>query len=59
YRGSWLSLGTASPDAEGRARIVAEGPAVAAPAEALEVTLEPSGGSAAPTGPPLIAWPKP
>ncbi|HEX5064630.1 MAG TPA: sigma-70 family RNA polymerase sigma factor, partial [Myxococcota bacterium] len=47
YRGSWLSLGTASPDAEGRARIVAEGPAVAAPAEALEVTLEPSGGSAA------------
>jgi RNA polymerase sigma-70 factor (ECF subfamily) len=56
---SWLSLGTALPDATGRARIVAEGPALGAPAEALEVTLEPEGGSAAPSGPPVIAWPKP
>ena len=59
YQGSWLSLGTAVPDAAGKARIVAQGPAVAAPAEALEVTIEPAGGSAAPSGPLVIAWPKP
>jgi RNA polymerase sigma-70 factor (ECF subfamily) len=57
--GSWRSLGTAVPDAEGKARIVAQGPALAAPAEALEVTLEPAPGSAAPSGPVRIAWPKP
>jgi RNA polymerase sigma-70 factor (ECF subfamily) len=59
HRGTWLSLGVAVPDAAGRARIVAEGPALADPAEALEVTLEPEGGSAAPSGPTVIAWPKP
>jgi RNA polymerase sigma factor (sigma-70 family) len=59
YQGSWLSLGTAVPDAAGKARIVAQGPAIAAPAEALEVTIEPEGGSAAPSGPLVIAWPKP
>ena len=59
HEGSWRSLGTAVPDAAGRARILAQGPASAAPAEALEVTLEPKGGSVAPSGPLVIAWPKP
>ena len=58
-QGKWLSLGVAAPDASGRARIVAEGPALAAPPEALEVTLEPEGGSTEPSGPPVIAWPRP
>lgn len=58
HQGTWLSLGTAVPDAEGKARIVAEGSALAAQPEALEVTLEPAPGSAAPSGPAWIAWPK-
>ena len=57
--GVWVSLGTAVPDAEGRARIVAEGPAFAAPAEALQVTLEPAPGGVAPGGALVLAWPKP
>ena len=57
--GAWVSLGSAVPDAEGRARIVAEGPAFAAPAEALQVTLEPSPGGVAPGGALVLAWPKP
>ena len=59
HEGAWISLGTAVPTAERKARIVAHGPALAAPPEALEVTLEPAGGGAAPSGSPLIAWPKP
>ena len=58
-QGRWTSLGTALPDASGRARIVAEAPALAAVPEALAVTLEPEGGSPAPSGVPVIAWPKP
>ena len=59
HEGAWVSLGTAVPDADGKARLVAQGPAVAAPAEALQVTLEPAPGSVAPSGPLVIAWPKP
>ena len=59
HEGTWISLGTAVSDAEGRGRIVAQGPALAAPAEALQVTLEPTPGSAAPSGPLVMAWPKP
>jgi RNA polymerase sigma-70 factor, ECF subfamily len=59
HEGAWTSLGTAVPDAEGKARIVAQSPLVAAPPEALEVTREPTPGRAAPSGPPAMAWPKP
>ena len=59
HEGAWVSLGVAVPDADGKARIVAQGPALAAPAEALQVTLEPALGSTAPSGPLVIAWPKP
>jgi len=59
HEGGWLSLGAAVPDADGKARIVAQDPALAAAAEALEVTLEPAPGSAAPSGALVMAWPKP
>jgi hypothetical protein len=45
------------PDAEGRARIVAEDNAIAFPPEALRVTLEPASGSARPQGRAVVAWP--
>jgi RNA polymerase sigma-70 factor (ECF subfamily) len=56
---TWVPLGTALPDAGGKARIVAESPALAAAAGALQVTLEAAPGSAAPSGPLVFAWPKP
>jgi RNA polymerase sigma-70 factor, ECF subfamily len=59
HEGTWISLGAAVPDADGKARIVARGPALVAPAEALQVTLESAPGNAVPSGPLVIAWPKP
>jgi RNA polymerase sigma-70 factor, ECF subfamily len=56
YRGTWISLGTARPDAGGEARLIAEGPAVAALPEAVRVTLEPLGRSGYPGGPVVIDW---
>jgi len=52
---TWTSLGTVSPDAGG-ARLIAESPALAALPDALEVTREPRTGSAAPSGPVVVAW---
>jgi RNA polymerase sigma factor (sigma-70 family) len=57
HGGSWTSLGTAQPDANGSARLIAEVPELATPPEAVEVTLEPSGGSAQPSGPMVVVWP--
>jgi RNA polymerase sigma-70 factor (ECF subfamily) len=54
--GVWTSLGTASPDASGTARVIAEGESVTALPEALEVTREPGPGSAAPRGPAIVVW---
>jgi len=54
----WISLGTAVPGSDGKARIVAEGPALAEPPEAVQVTIEPAPGSAAPRGPLAVAWPQ-
>jgi len=59
HEGAWMPLGAAVPDADGKARIIAQGAALVAPAEALQVTLEPAPGSTAPSGPLVIAWPKP
>ena len=56
---AWISLGTALPDAVGKARLIAEAPPLAARPDAVMVTLEPEGGAATPTGPPVIAWPAP
>src|SRR5205823_466228 len=52
---TWTSLGTMLPDTGG-ARLIAESPALAALPDALEVTLEPRTGSAAPSGPGVVAW---
>ena len=54
--GRWISLGIARPDADGRARLIAEDPALSGAPEALEVTLEPEGGSSSPSGPAVVAW---
>lgn len=56
YRGTWISLGTARPDASGEARLIAEGAAVSVLPEAVRVTLEPLRGSVYPGGPVVIDW---
>ena len=53
---TWTSLGTVEPDAGGSARLIAEDPTLAALPDSLEVTLEPRAGSAAPSGPVVVAW---
>jgi RNA polymerase sigma-70 factor, ECF subfamily len=55
--GKWISLGQGVPDASGRGLIIYEERAPLAPPQELQLTLEPEGGSASPTGPPLISWP--
>ena len=57
HEGVWHSLGTALPDADGKARIVAEQDAVAFAPDALRVTLEPESGSKAPLGRAILTWP--
>lgn len=54
--GRWISLGTVRSDAAGKARLIAEAPELAFRPEAVEVTLEPAGGSPAPTGPKVVSW---
>ena len=56
---TWISLGTVQPDASGAGLLIAEGPRLATRPSALEVTLEPAGGSRAPRGRPVLAWPAP
>jgi hypothetical protein len=53
---TWMSLGTAEPDATGGARLIPEDPALAALPDALEVTLEPRGGSPAPGARIVVSW---
>ncbi len=57
HNGKWISLGTINPDANGKGILIGEGPDLATPPEAVQVTLEPAGGSSIPTGPVIIAWP--
>jgi len=56
-QGTWTSLGTAELDADGNARLIAEGPEVATAPEAIQVTREPAGGSPVPRGTVMIRWP--
>ncbi|HKE02144.1 MAG TPA: sigma-70 family RNA polymerase sigma factor [Planctomycetota bacterium] len=51
---AWVSLGIARLDAAGNGWIVAERPEIATASGGVEVTLEPEGGSAAPTGPVIV-----
>ena len=56
---TWTSLGTFSPQPDGSARLIAENSELAVAPEAIEVTIEPSAGSQAPTGPVVLAWSAP
>jgi RNA polymerase sigma-70 factor (ECF subfamily) len=53
---TWTSLGTFAPDRDGAAQVIAESPALTTPPDAVEITLEPSSGSQAPTGQVVVAW---
>ncbi|MBV9580590.1 MAG: anti-sigma factor, partial [Chloroflexi bacterium] len=53
---TWTSLGTFTTNGDGAAQLVAEDPALSTPPDAVLITLEPSGGSHAPTGQPVLAW---
>lgn len=57
YEGRWIPLGTARPDAAGKARLLAEGPAFAKRPDALEVTREGERIGASPTGTVVVRWP--
>lgn len=54
--GTWRSLGVTQVDADGHALLVAEGAALGQLPDAIQVTLEPAGGSAAPSGAVVIHW---
>jgi RNA polymerase sigma factor (sigma-70 family) len=55
----WTSLGEFAMGSDGTARLIAESAELAAPPDQVEITLEPSGGAQAPTGPVMLAWPAP
>ncbi|HLZ27197.1 MAG TPA: sigma-70 family RNA polymerase sigma factor [Chloroflexota bacterium] len=59
HASTWTSLGSFSPQPDGSARLIAENPALAVAPDALEITLEPSPGSATPTGTVVLAWSTP
>jgi RNA polymerase sigma factor (sigma-70 family) len=53
---TWRSLGTVEPDSGGSARLIAEAPVLTVLPDELEVTLEPRGGTVAPSGRVVVAW---
>jgi len=53
----WTSIGVASPDAAGCARLIAENPELAFAPDALRVSLEPYDASQVPLGPSVLIWP--
>jgi RNA polymerase sigma factor (sigma-70 family) len=55
YGGVWESLGVFQLDREGHGLLLVNQHGRGSP-EALEVTLEPAGGRATPTGPVVVAW---
>jgi RNA polymerase sigma-70 factor (ECF subfamily) len=54
---TWTSLGTFTTNGDGTAQVIAEDQALGTPPDAVEVTLEPTGGSQTPSGPQVLAWP--
>jgi RNA polymerase sigma-70 factor (ECF subfamily) len=52
----WTSVGTFVPAADGSAQLIAQDSVLAASPDAIQITLEPSGGSQAPTGQVILAW---
>jgi RNA polymerase sigma factor (sigma-70 family) len=57
YRGTWESLGVFQLDGEGHGLLLVDQEGRGSP-EALEVTVEPAGGSETSTGPVVVAWEK-
>jgi anti-sigma-K factor RskA len=55
----WTSLGTFEPGTNGYAIVIADDVALATSPDAVQVTLEPAGGSQAPTGAVILAWSTP
>ena len=56
--GRWTAIGTAVPDGEGRARLIAENPAVAALPDTIEIRLESPVPGASPAGSEIVRWRK-
>ncbi len=54
--GQWSALGTIQLDSSGDGLLIIERPAIATTPDALEVTLEPTGGNATPSGPVVVSW---
>jgi RNA polymerase sigma-70 factor (ECF subfamily) len=57
FGGRWVFLAAADPSS--RDPLIVEGHHLKSLPTALKVTLEPTGPSSAPTGPPVVAWPGP
>lgn len=56
FDGRWVLLGEAVPDADGRARLIAEGGALARPPDRLAVTAERGPAGAAPGERVVVSW---
>ena len=54
--GAWRYLGPVAPDAAGSARLIAEGPGLAARPEAIEVTVDGTGDVGQPRGLVVLSW---
>jgi RNA polymerase sigma-70 factor (ECF subfamily) len=52
----WTVLGVLQPSTDGRARLIAENAALAAPPDAVEITLELEGSIQQPSGAVILAW---
>jgi RNA polymerase sigma-70 factor (ECF subfamily) len=59
FGGCWVHLGTVYPKDDGSDLLIAEGPFLKSPPTALKVALEATVSPRGPSGPTVIAWPKP
>jgi hypothetical protein len=57
--GRWTSIGSVTIETDGSALVIVEGPQVAVPPDALQVTMEPGGAGDTPTSDPVVIWTKP
>ena len=57
HLGVWVSLGTLTPDANGHGLLIIEDPRLGLAPEAVDVTLEPAGGSLIPGKSVIVSWP--
>ena len=56
HGGTWASLGSVEPDADGNGRLIAESATLATVPDAVEVTLEPRPGSMTPGPHVVVSW---